>query len=77
MSGNDYDYQVRCNQIWAVMVPFSPLDNEKGKLVVDKVYNELYTPYGLRTLSKYDEEFVPEYGEMCIRDSLLHSLLYY
>lgn len=62
VSGNDYDYQVRCNQIWAVMVPFSPLDNEKGKLVVDKVYNELYTPYGLRTLSKYDEEFVPEYG---------------
>ena len=62
VSGNNYDYQVRSNQIWAVMVPFSPLCNEKAKLVVDKVYQELYTPYGLRTLSKYDKEFVKEYG---------------
>lgn len=62
VSGNDYDKQVRCNQIWAVMIPFSPLNKNKGKIVVDKVYNELYTPYGLRTLSKYDEEFIPEYG---------------
>lgn len=62
VSGNNYDNQVRSNQIWAVMVPFSPLCNEKAKLVVDKVYQELYTPYGLRTLSKYDKEFVKEYG---------------
>lgn len=62
VSGNDYDYQVRSNQIWAVMMPFSPLDNIRASLVVDKVYQELYTPYGLRTLSKYDKEFVKEYG---------------
>ena len=62
VSGNDYDYQIRSNQIWAVMVPFSPLSKEKAKLVVDKVYEELYTPYGLRSLSKYDKEFVPAYG---------------
>ena len=62
VSGNDYDLQVRSNQIWAVMLPFSPLAKDKAKLVVDKVYQELYTPYGLRTLSKYDSEFVPEYG---------------
>ena len=62
VSGNSYDNQVRSNQIWAVMMPFSPLNNEKSKLVVDKVYNELYTPYGLRSLSPYDAEFVSEYG---------------
>lgn len=62
VSGNSYDYQVRSNQIWATMLPFSPLENDKSKLVVEKVYTELYTPYGLRTLSKYDPEFVPSYG---------------
>lgn len=62
VSGKYYDNQVRSNQIWAVMVPFSPLDKKKSKLVVDKVYNELYTPYGLRTLSKYDSEFKKSYG---------------
>lgn len=62
VSGKYYDNQVRSNQIWAVMLPFSPLENEKAKLVVDKVYNELYTPYGLRTLSKYDSEFKESYG---------------
>lgn len=62
ISGNNYDYQVRSNQIWAVMLPFTPLSKEKARLVVDKVYQELYTPYGLRTLSPYDKEFVKEYG---------------
>lgn len=62
VSGNDYDLQVRSNQIWAVMVPFSPVNDTMAKAVVDKVYRELYTPYGLRSLSKYDVEFVPSYG---------------
>ncbi|WP_300382815.1 amylo-alpha-1,6-glucosidase [Clostridium sp.] len=74
VSGNNYDLQVRSNQIWAVMLPFSPLSKEKSKLVVDKVYQELYTPYGLRTLSKYDAEFVPEYsGSHFKRDMSYHQ----
>ncbi|MGL5067830.1 MAG: amylo-alpha-1,6-glucosidase [Sarcina sp.] len=62
VSGKYYDKQVRSNQIWVIMMPFSLLDKEKSKAVVDKVYNELYTPYGLRTLSKYDKEFKENYG---------------
>ncbi|MGL4760582.1 MAG: amylo-alpha-1,6-glucosidase [Sarcina sp.] len=62
VSGKYYDNQVRSNQIWVIMMPFSLLDKEKSKAVVDKVYNELYTPYGLRTLSKYDKEFKENYG---------------
>lgn len=74
VSGNPYDYQIRSNQIWAVMVPFSPLSKEKAKAVVDKVYKVLYTPYGLRTLSKYDKEFVPEYsGSHFKRDMSYHQ----
>lgn len=74
VSGKYYDNQVRSNQIWAIMMPFSPLDNTKSKLVVNKVYNELYTPYGLRTLSKYDSEFVESYsGSHFHRDMAYHQ----
>ncbi|VYT96903.1 glycogen debranching protein [Clostridium tertium] len=74
VSGNSYDNQIRSNQIWAVMVPFSPLSKEQSKAVVDKVYQVLYTPYGLRTLSKYDKEFVPEYsGSHFKRDMSYHQ----
>lgn len=62
VSGNEYDKQIRCNQIWAVSVHYSPLDDEKAKKVVDKVFELLYTPYGLRTLEVNDKEFVKEYG---------------
>ncbi|MGL5416746.1 MAG: amylo-alpha-1,6-glucosidase [Clostridium sp.] len=61
-SGKSYDTQIRSNQIWVLMMPFSLLNEEKSRAVLDKVYNELYTPYGLRTLSKYDNEFKPNYG---------------
>ncbi|PRR82170.1 amylo-alpha-1,6-glucosidase [Clostridium vincentii] len=74
VSGNSYDYQVRSNQIWAVMVPFTPLTKEMSILVVDKVYRELYTPYGLRTLSKNDKQFCPEYGgSLFKRDMSYHQ----
>lgn len=54
--------QVRCNQIWAVSVPFGMLEREQEKSIVEKVYTELYTPYGLRSLSPKDPQFHPHYG---------------
>lgn len=51
ISNSPADYQVRCNQIWAVSMPFSILPREKEMHVVEKVYAHLYTPYGLRSLS--------------------------
>ena len=62
VSGEAADYQIRCNQIWAVSQPFSILEKDKEKQVVNKVYETLYTPYGLRSLSKYDKDFKPVYG---------------
>ncbi|WP_317366819.1 amylo-alpha-1,6-glucosidase [uncultured Tyzzerella sp.] len=74
VSGEDYDYQVRCNQIWAVSCEFSPIDTEKAKMVVDKVFDKLYTPYGLRSLSPDDVQFVPEYsGKHYKRDMSYHQ----
>ncbi len=74
VSGNVCDDQIRCNQIWAVSVPFSPLDDELSLKVVNTVYKELYTPYGLRTLAIGDLEFVPEYsGTLKKRDLSYHQ----
>ena len=61
-SGTPNDYQVRCNQIWAVSIPYSMLDEEKANKVITKVFEELYTPLGLRSLSPKDKDFKPYYG---------------
>jgi predicted glycogen debranching enzyme len=62
VSGEAADEQIRCNQIWAVSQPFSILSREKELMVVNKVFETLYTPYGLRSLSKEDKDFKPKYG---------------
>ena len=54
---NDYvidnyaDREVRPNMIWAVGLPYSPLDRKQQKAVVDICTKELLTPKGLRSLS--------------------------
>ena len=62
VSGTAADEQIRCNQIWAVTMPFTMLSREQEKRVVDTVYRHLWTPRGLRTLSPEDPEFHPFYG---------------
>ncbi len=62
VSGTCADKQIRCNQIWAVTMPFGMLTQEQERAVVDTVYRHLYTPCGLRTLSPEDAEFKPNYG---------------
>lgn len=74
VSGTEADGQIRCNQIWAVSLPFSVLPPEKEKLVVDVVFRKLYTPYGLRTLDMADAQFRPFYGgEQLDRDLAYHQ----
>lgn len=62
ISGTGADEQIRCNQIWAVSLPFSLLPREQERSVVETVYRKLYTPYGLRTLDPQDAQFHPFYG---------------
>ena len=74
ISGTKSDEQIRCNQIWAVSLPFAVLDRERELEVVDTVFEKLYTPYGLRTLEETDPEFHPFYGgEMIERDLAYHQ----
>ena len=62
ISGTKADEQLRCNQIWAVSMPFTMLTRAQEKRVVETVARHLYTPWGLRTLSPEDPEFHPFYG---------------
>lgn len=74
ISGTSADNQVRLNQIWAVSLLYSILPIEKEKLVVEKVYAELFTPYGLRSLSPKDPEFKSSYGgSLWNRDMAYHQ----
>ena len=74
LSGTEADGQIRCNQIWAVSLPFSVLSPERERQVVEVVFRELYTPYGLRTLSPQDKEFHAFYGgKQLERDLAYHQ----
>lgn len=74
ISGTKADEQLRCNQIWAVSMPFTMLSPEQERNVVDTVYRHLYTPCGLRTLSPEDPEYHPFYGgDQVKRDMAYHQ----
>ncbi len=62
LSGTKADTQIRCNQIWAVSMPFSMLTRKQAEAVVSTVFEKLYTPYGLRSLAPDDPSFHPFYG---------------
>ena len=74
LSGTNADAQLRCNQIWAVSMTFTMLSPAQEKSVVDKVYQHLYTPCGLRTLSPEDPEYHGFYGgKQVVRDMAYHQ----
>jgi predicted glycogen debranching enzyme len=68
------DASVRPNQIVAVSLPYSPLDNYQRVGVVEKVRKDLLTPYGLRTLSPKDPAYRGRYeGDQETRDASYHQ----
>ncbi|WP_139905767.1 amylo-alpha-1,6-glucosidase [Clostridium thermarum] len=70
---DENDARIRPNQIWAVSLPFTMLDKEKEKKIVEKVYQELYSTYGLRSLSVKDPGFKKQYiGKLFDRDCAYH-----
>jgi predicted glycogen debranching enzyme len=74
LSGKADENQIRCNQIWAITMPFTMLSPEREELVIKKVKEELYTTAGLRTLSMKDKDFHSIYiGGMQERDRAYHQ----
>jgi predicted glycogen debranching enzyme len=56
------DISLRPNQIFAVSLPFSPLNAEQQKAVVDSCERELLTPFGLRSLGPREPGYISHYG---------------
>jgi predicted glycogen debranching enzyme len=74
INGDDKDWSIRPNQVFAVSLPFSPLTNEIKKAVLDILENELLTPRGLRTLSPRNPEYKGVYqGTQEERDRAYHQ----
>jgi glycogen debranching enzyme len=65
---------VRPNMVIAVSLPFSMLDKEKMKRLLDLVDKELVTPRGLRTLSPGNKQYKGIYcGSQEERDKAYHQ----
>lgn len=74
VGSHEKDGSVRPNQIFAVSLPHSMLDREMACKVVEKVSDELLTPFGLRSLSPRDPRYRGKYtGSPYERDSAYHQ----
>lgn len=68
------DYSLRPNQIFAVSLPFSPLELPQMKQVVDVIFRRLYTPFGLRSLAREESAYLGRYtGNQVSRDAAYHQ----
>ncbi|MEI8047286.1 MAG: amylo-alpha-1,6-glucosidase [Bacteroidota bacterium] len=72
--GDFRDKSVRPNQIFAASLPFSPLNDDQRKGILDRVQSELLTPRGLRTLAPKNPAYVHEYtGDQTARNRAYHQ----
>jgi predicted glycogen debranching enzyme len=72
--GNGCDPSLRPNQLFAVSLPFSGLQNEQMRAVVDVCAAELLSSYGLRSLAAQESAYIGSYqGDPWHRDSAYHQ----
>jgi glycogen debranching enzyme len=62
IDGNYKDLNVRPNMIFAVSLPYSPLERSQKKSVIDYVTKELLTTCGIRTVTPKSHLFHPHYA---------------
>lgn len=68
------DESIRPNQILAVGLAYPVIDGEKAVRIIQKVWSELYTPYGLRTIAVNDPAYRGLYhGGPFERDGAYHQ----
>ena len=74
LNGTYEEKQIRCNQIWALTMPFTMPDYDIAEQILDTLEKKLYTTVGLRTLDMADPAFKPIYiGDMHKRDRAYHQ----
>jgi predicted glycogen debranching enzyme len=69
------DASVRCNQVLALSLPYPVVDeHDKMEKIMNTVIKELYTSFGLRTLSNMSTSFKSAYvGDQQSRDRAIHQ----
>ncbi|MCF0132102.1 MAG: glycogen debranching enzyme N-terminal domain-containing protein [Pseudobutyrivibrio sp.] len=68
------DDHFRCNQLYAISLPYSILPKDKEKAVVDFVQSKLYVGKGIRTLTIDHPDYQPIYdGALEKRDPAYHQ----
>ena len=69
------DASIRPNQIMAISLPFMLIDDpDKREMIMDTIIKELYTSFGLRTLSSMNNNFKARYdGNQGARDAAAHQ----
>jgi len=73
-STDDTGSQLRPNQLFAVSLPYSPLNPAQQRAVVDVCSDSLLTPYGLRSLAPDDPSYIAHYtGSREHRDAAYHQ----
>lgn len=71
---NEKDASLRPNQILAVSLGFSMLDQAESEAVVSLVHKEFWCEYGLRTLSASDPRYLGKYeGDWAQRNRAYHN----
>jgi predicted glycogen debranching enzyme len=60
--GSGVDSSLRPNQLFAVSLPYSVLDNQQMRAVVQACGAQLLTSFGLRSLSPADAAYIGHYG---------------
>lgn len=74
VNGGEQDTSIRPNQIFAVSLRHSMLDDNEAKKIVRAVESALLTPFGLRSLERSDPRYVGVYiGSPYERDSGYHQ----
>lgn len=74
VDGDNKDASIRPNQIYAVSLPNTMLDEEKAKQVVAMVKEKLFADTGLRTLAPEDPQYHGIYcGSLPKRDAAYHQ----
>jgi predicted glycogen debranching enzyme len=74
VDGSYQNREVRPNMIFAVSLPYSPLDKRQQKSTLDIITRELLTMKGLRSLSPKSPMYRPEYiGGQLERDRNYHN----
>jgi predicted glycogen debranching enzyme len=74
VNGGERDERLRPNQVLALSLPYRLLSEKQEKLVLEAIDRHLFTPYGLRTLAPYENDYKPRYeGDLVSRDAAYHQ----